>query len=115
MTFVNVTFRGQEESFESGELLFEQGDDATDLFIIEEGCVNVSVNFLEPSPDESSVPIPEHLHSTQKTRSDSLTHVALHLANLPLCKSHLRESEEIALSEVQSSHNTLRDAPKEQN
>lgn len=58
----------QEESYESGDVLFEQGDDATDLFIIEEGCINVSVNFLEPSPDESSVPIPEHLHSTQRTR-----------------------------------------------
>ena len=58
----------QEESFESGEVLFEEGSDATDLFIIEEGIVNVSVNFLEPSPDESSVPIPENLHSTQRTR-----------------------------------------------
>lgn len=58
----------QEESFEAGEVLFEQGEEASHLFIIEEGLINVTVNFLRLSPDESQVPIPDSLQSQQRDR-----------------------------------------------
>ncbi len=59
----------QEERYTQGEVLFDQGEEATHLFIVEEGIVNVITNFLRRSPDESQVPIPESLLADQRDRS----------------------------------------------
>jgi len=58
----------QVEQYAAGEVLFDQGEDATDLFIVEEGLVTVITNFLRRSPDESQVPIPDTLLSNQRDR-----------------------------------------------
>lgn len=51
----------QETDYREGEKIWRIGEDAQELFVVEEGNVCVVEDYLQQSQDESLVPFPEGL------------------------------------------------------